>query len=203
MNRSRRSVLPLLSLPVVASGCAEVSHRYFGAYSRFREPPGEEWSYVSASTAIERLSPIRVTTSAYGGSMVGTKDNFMLKTDISMISRRALNINTQELALVVGTQPLPPGKYALDHIGFYANAWQAWSIAGFIAPPYLNVPARSVLYVGSYIATQSGAMRVSNQDARDIPIAMAKDPKLRTLPLVREVPETSNSSFQSKAYGRA
>jgi hypothetical protein len=170
-----------MALPPIASGCAVT-------YSRFRATPGEDWSYVVASTAIELPSSMRITTSAYGGTMVGTEDNFMLTTDIAMISRQILDINSPELAAVVGVQPLPPGKYALNNIGFYANAWKSWSISRSVAPSYLEVPAKSVIYVGSYIATRSGSMRVANEEERDLRIAVLKNQKLSTLPLIRRVP---------------
>jgi hypothetical protein len=120
--------------------------------------------------------------------MIGTEDNFMLSTKIAMISRQPLDISTQEQAVVVGIQPLPPGRYALNHVGFYSNAWQSWSISRSVAPPYLDVAARQVIYVGSYIATSSGTMRVADEQTRDMPIAITKNPKLVSMPLVRQVP---------------
>lgn len=157
-------------------------------YARFREPPGPEWGCVIASTAIELPSALQITSCAFGGTMAGTGDNFMLSTNVAMISQQKLDVATPELSATIGVQPLPPGRYAINHIGYHANALQSWRTFNDIFPPQLEMQSRTAVYVGEYKATRSGSMKVFDQSLRDLPLALAKRPELRRLALRILVP---------------
>jgi hypothetical protein len=178
MAASRRhALLGLLSLAALP-GCAP-------KYARFRAEPGPDWSYLVASTAIERPSPLRIVTCSLGGSMVGSPDDrFSLKTDIAPISRQKLDIDTPELAMSVGVQPLPPGRYVFNEIAFFANATQSWQLLRQTDPLVVDLPPRSGYYFGAVTATRELRIRVTSERERDMKLALGQRPTLAQLPLV-------------------
>lgn len=178
MAESRRHVLlGLLSLAALP-GCAP-------KYARFRAEPGPDWSYVVASTAIERPSPLRIVQCSLGGSMVGSPDDrFSLSTDIAPISRQKLDIDTPELAMSVGVQPLPHGRYVFNEIWFFANATQSAQLLRQTEPLVVDLPPRSVYYFGAVTATRELQLRVTLERERDMKFALARQPDLASLPLL-------------------
>lgn len=178
MAASRRhALLGLLSLAALP-GCAP-------KYARFRSEPGADWSHLVASTAIERPSPLRIVQCSLGGSMVGSPDDrFSLSTDIAPISRQKLDIDTPELAMSVGVQPLPPGRYVFNEIWFFAGATQSAQVLRQAAPLVVDLPPRSVYYFGAVTATREMRLRVTLERERDMKIALAQRPALASLPLL-------------------
>lgn len=192
MTFNRRKALSALATVPLFSGCAVT-------YARFRETPGPDWGYLVASTAIELPSALRITSCAFGGTMVGTKDNFMLSTNIAMASTQKLDISTPEISAVIGVQPLPPGRYLLNHIGYYANELQSWRIFDGVAPTFLEMPSRTVLYLGSYKATRANSIAVTDEQQRDLRIALSKSPNLAILPMQNQVPGQRPRSVASNS----